>query len=139
MEETKILVFEDEWNTIKGSFELANIYAFDSKLKFTVKSRSQDESFESWREKYSIVFVDITLARNTQMDGFNIVKEISDRDLFDLDKVVVMTGNSKVNEKLQEMGIDVGRVKILYKPVAFNALADELKKILNIATTGTNP
>lgn len=29
MKEKKILVFEDEWNTIKGSFDLANIYAFD--------------------------------------------------------------------------------------------------------------
>lgn len=104
-----------------------------------MNTRSQNEVFESWREKYSIVFVDITLAKNTQKDGFNIVKEIFDKDLFDLDKVVVMTGNSKVNEKLQEMGIDVERIKILYKPVAFNALVDELKKILNTATTETIP
>ena len=137
--EKKILIFEDEWNTIKGSFDLANIYAFDGKLKFKVNARSQDEDFESWREKYSMVFVDITLAKNTQKDGFNIVKEIFDRDLFDLDKVIVMTGNSRVNEKLQEMGLDVGRIKILYKPVAFNAFADEINKDLNMAIIGTNP
>lgn len=130
MEETKILVFEDEWNTIKGSFELANIYAFDNKLKFTVKPRSQDEPFDSWREKYSIVFVDITLAKNTQWDGFNIVKEICDRDLFDLDKVVIMTGNSKISEKLKDLGINNDKITILYKPIAFNALADQIKKIL---------
>lgn len=130
MKETKILVFEDEWNTIKGSFELANIYAFDNKLKFTVKSRSQDEPFESWREKYSIVFVDITLAKNTQWDGFNIVKEISDGDLFDLNKVVILTGNSKISEKLKDLGINNDKITILYKPIAFNALADQIKKIL---------
>lgn len=50
-----------------------------------------------------------------------------------------MTGNSRVNEKLQEMGLDVGRIKILYKPVAFNALADEINKVLNMAIIGTNP
>ena len=104
--------------------------AFDNKLKFTVKPRSQDEPFESWRDKYSIVFVDITLAKNTQWDGFNIVKEICDRDLFDLDKVVIMTGNSKISEKLKDLGINNDKITILYKPIAFNALADQIKKIL---------
>ena len=53
------------------------------------------------------------------------------------DKVIVMTGNSKVNEKFRKMWIDVEKIKILYKPVAFNALAEELKKTLNIVTTRT--
>ena len=30
-------------------------------------------------------------------------------------------------------------IKILYKPVAFNALADEINKVLNMAIIGTNP
>lgn len=62
--------------------------------------------FTSWNGKYQAVFVDITLAKNTLWDGFNIVKEIEERQLIDLHKVVVMTGNSKVEEKLNEMGID---------------------------------
>ena len=132
MKDHKILIFEDEWNTIRGSFELANIFAFDNRLKFKVKPRSQDEPFESWREKYSIVFVDITLAKNTQWDGFNIIKEIYEKDLFDLDKVVIMTGNSKISEKLKDLGINDDKITILYKPIAFNALADQIKKILLI-------
>lgn len=131
MKEIKILVFEDEWNTIKGSFDLANIYAFDGCLKCIAKSRSQDIDFTSWNGEYKAVFVDITLAKNTQWDGFNIVKEIKERQLMDLHKVVVMTGNSKVEEKLNEMGIDTEVIKIMYKPIAFNALADQLRRILN--------
>lgn len=131
MKEIKILVFEDEWNTIKGSFDLANIYAFDGCLKCIAKSRSQDIDFTSWNGEYEAVFVDITLAKNTQWDGFNIVKEIKERQLMDLHKVVVMTGNSKVEEKLNEMGIDTDVIKIMYKPIAFNALADQLRRILN--------
>lgn len=132
MEKIKILIFEDEWNTIKGSFDLANIYAFNGCLKCIAKSRSQDIDFSSWNGEYQAVFVDITLAKNTQWDGFNIVKEIKERKLIDMKKVIVMTGNSKVEEKLKEMGIDTREIKIMYKPIAFNTLADELQRILNL-------
>lgn len=132
MNEKKILVFEDEWNTIKGSFELANIYAFENKLNFINKAKSQDISYHSWRELYDAIFVDITLAKNTKWDGFNIIKVIHDTDLFPLDKVVVLTGNSKVEEKLKEMGIDTNLVKILYKPINFEILAQEIKRVLTI-------
>lgn len=132
MNEKKILIFEDEWNTIKGSFELANIYAFENKLSFINKAKSQDISYNSWRELYYAVFVDITLAKNTKWDGFNIIKVIHDTDLFPLNKVVVLTGNSKVEEKLKEMGIDTNLVKILYKPINFEVLAQELNRVLTI-------
>lgn len=132
MNEKKILIFEDEWNTIKGSFELANIYAFESKLSFVNKTKSQDIAYNSWRELYDAVFVDITLAKNTKWDGFNIIKVIHDTDLFPLNKVVVLTGNSKVEEKLNEMGINTDLVKILYKPVNFEILAQELKRVLTL-------
>lgn len=132
MNEKKILIFEDEWSTIKGSFELANIYAFDSNLTFVNKTKSQDIAYNSWRELYDAVFVDITLAKNTQWDGFNIIKEIHDTNLFPLNKVVVLTGNSKVEEKLNEMGINTNLVKVLYKPINFEFLAKELKRVLTI-------
>lgn len=132
MNEKKILIFEDEWNTIKGSFELANIYAFESKLSFVNKTKSQDITYNSWRELYDAVFVDITLAKNTKWDGFNIIKVIHDFDLFPLNKVVVLTGNSKVEEKLNEMGINTDLVKILYKPVNFEILAQDLKRVLGL-------
>ena len=132
MNEKKILIFEDEWNTIKGSFELANIYAFESKLIFINKSKSQDITYNSWRELYDAVFVDITLAKNTKWDGFNIIKVIHDTNLFPLDKIVILTGNSKVKEKLNEMGINTDLVKILYKPINFEILAQELKRVITI-------
>lgn len=130
MNEKKILIFEDEWTTIRGSFELANIFAFEGQLRFIQKARSQDVVFTSWRDCYDAVFIDITLAKNTVWDGFNIIQQIKAQDIIDLNKVVILTGNSKVEEKLQEMGFDTNVVNVLYKPVAFNVLAELLKKIL---------
>lgn len=127
----KILIFEDQWDTIRGSFELANLYAFNNELVFRSVTKSQDVSFSNWSDLYSAVFVDITLAKKTERDGFNIVKEIKEKRLIDLDKVVVLTGNGKVVEKLIELGFKKDEVKVMYKPVAFDEVACVLKEILN--------
>lgn len=126
----KVLVFEDEWATIRGSFELANIYAFNEELSFIVKTKSQDIPFSSWEKEYGVVFVDITLAKNTKHDGFNIIKKILDEKLFSPSKIVILTGNGKIEEKLSEMGLDKKQFKILYKPIDFENIADVLKEIL---------
>lgn len=131
MNEQKILIFEDEWPTISGSFDLANIYAFDGMLKFEHYTKSQEVTFSSWREKYSAVFVDITLAKNTKLDGFNIIKRILDEDLFDKSRVVVLTGNSKVEERLKTLGVDTDGLRIEYKPVGFTSIASVLKSLLS--------
>ena len=132
MKEYKIQIFEDDWATIKGSFELANIFAFDNKLKFIVRAKSQDASFTSWREKFDAVFIDITLAKNTKLDGYNILKEIKEKDLFDLNRVAILTGNSKVIENLSEIGIEANSIKIIYKPIDFENLSKEIKILLGL-------
>lgn len=131
MKEQKILIFEDEWATISGSFDLANIYAFDGMLKFEHHSKSQEVVFSSLREKYSAVFVDITLAKNTKLDGFNIVKRIVEENLFDKSRMVVLTGNSKVKEKLKTLGVDTRGLRIEYKPVGFTTISSVLHSILS--------
>lgn len=132
MKEYKIQIFEDDWATIKGSFELANIFAFDNKLKFIVRAKSQDASFTSWREKFDAVFIDITLAKNTKLDGYNILKDIKEKDLFDLNRVAILTGNSKVIENLSEIGIEANSIKIIYKPIDFESLSKEIKILLGL-------
>ena len=131
MEKKKILIFEDEWVTIRGSFEMANIYAFEGSLEFEVKVKSQDASFDPWEDKYSAVFIDITLAKNTKLDGYNIFRKIKESKLIDLKRVVILTGNSKIIEKLKEMQIYDEQVTIIYKPLDFVVLSTCLMKILN--------
>lgn len=70
------------------------------------------------------------MAKNTILDGFNIITEIVERDLFPLDKIIVLSGNSKVKEKLIEMGIDTKAIKVLYKPIDFEMLAKVLERVL---------
>lgn len=130
MEKKKILIFEDEWDTIKGSFDMANIYAFERHLDFDVKAKSQDASFEKWEDKYGLVFIDITLAKSTKLDGYNILKKIKEESLIPLNKVVILTGNSEVVERLKDMGITENEVTIMYKPLSFDELSELLKELL---------
>ena len=130
MKEKKILIFEDEWATIRGSFDMANIYGFEGALKFKIVPKSQDITFDNeWENLYSCIFVDITLAKNTQMDGFNIIKVIQDYKLFDLNKVVILTGNAKIADKLKDMQINP-IPSIIYKPLDFIELTKILSNIL---------
>lgn len=131
MKKKKVLIFEDEWATISGSFELANIYAFNQELSFVIKTKSQDIHFKSWEDEYEAIFIDITLAKNTKYDGYNIIKKIIDEQLFSPDKMVVLTGNSKIEEKLSEMGLNKIPFKILYKPIDFENIADVLSELLH--------
>jgi hypothetical protein len=130
--EKKILIFEDDWNTIKGSFELANLYAFNNELTFVSKMKSQDIPFSDWRDEFLAVFVDITLAKNSKLDGYSIISEIKNKNLFDLGKVVVLTGNSNVEVKLKEKGIDVKKTRVIYKPVSFDVISEELRNIISV-------
>ena len=131
MNKKKILIIEDEWNTIKGSFELANIFAFNNELIFENKIKSQDVDYNSFKTSYCAIFIDITLAKNSKWDGFNIIKKISESNLYPLEKIVVLTGNSKVEEKLKDMDIDVNALKVLYKPINFEMIATELQRLVN--------
>ena len=108
----KILVIEDELATVRGSFELANLYAFDGNLQITFVVKSQDVNFQHMNE-YAVVFVDISLANNSQMDGFSIMKKIHDEQPDILNKTIILTGNNKIEEKLQEQDVDFQKIKIV--------------------------
>ena len=83
-----------------------------------------------FKTSYCAIFIDITLSKNSKWDGFNIIKKISESNLYPLEKIVVLTGNSKVEEKLKDMDIDVNALKVLYKPINFEMIAIELQRLL---------
>lgn len=131
MNKYNILIFEDEWPTIKGSFEMSNIADFNNNLIFKIKTKSQDYNLNNLsNDAIEAVFIDITLAKKSQMDGFSLIKEIIENKIIDMKKVFIMTGNGKVKEKLQEMGLDTEVINILKKPVSFIDISSVLKSII---------
>lgn len=129
MKKHKILIFEDEINSIRGAFDFANALYFNNELDFKFATKSQEVNFGQL-ESYSMIFIDITLANKTAMDGYGVLSKIIERGTVPIEHVRILTGNSKVQEGLSIRNLPVNEIKVLYKPVDFNDISNEILKAL---------
>lgn len=124
----RVLIIDDDKVSMKSAFDLANSIYLDNQFSFEYASRSQDVTYDALKSKYDIIGVDITLANKSEMNGYQIIKKISDTNLFPISKVFILTGNSQVEAELKRIGIN-NAIEIVHKPVTFDELAVVLQKI----------
>ena len=115
----KVLVIEDEFREVQVAFEYVNDLCLNSELEIINVTKSQDVDFTKISE-YDYVFLDITLAKKSQMDGYGILKKI-ERENIPIQKLVIMTGNGKISDVLKERGITNDYPKLI-KPLDFQEL-----------------
>lgn len=115
----KVLVIEDEFREVQVAFEYVNDLCLNSKLEIINVAKSQDVDFTKISE-YDYVFLDITLAKKSQMDGYGILKKI-ERENIPIQKLVIMTGNGKISDVLKERGITNDYPKLI-KPLDYQEL-----------------
>ena len=120
----KVLVIEDEFREVQIAFEYVNDLCLNSELEIINVAKSQDVDFTKISE-YDYVFLDITLAKKSQMDGYGILKKI-ERENIPIQKLVIMTGNGKISDVLKERGITNDYPKLI-KPLDYQ----ELKSIFS--------
>ena len=120
----KVLVIEDEFREVQVAFEYVNDLCLNSELEIINVAKSQDVDFTKISE-YDYVFLDITLAKKSQMDGYGILKKI-ERENIPIQKLVIMTGNGKISDVLKERGITNDYPKLI-KPLDYQ----ELKSIFS--------
>jgi DNA-binding response OmpR family regulator len=119
----KILIFENEYTYIENAFNYVNIKDFNGNLNITVLPRSQDLAPFRDIELYDHVFIDISLSKNSVLDGFGILKKIKDENL-NVKNITILTGNNNIEKRLSELGLD--KYNILTKPVTFSLLKKRL-------------
>lgn len=115
----KVLVIEDEFREVQVAFEYVNDLCLNSELEIINVVKSQDVDFTKISE-YDYVFLDITLAKKSQMDGYGILKKI-ERENIPIQKLVIMTGNGKISDVLKERGITNDYPKLI-KPLDYQEL-----------------
>lgn len=115
----KVLVIEDEFREVQVAFEYVNDLCLNSELEIINVVKSQDVDFTKISE-YNYVFLDITLAKKSQMDGYGILKKI-ERENIPIQKLVIMTGNGKISDVLKERGITNDYPKLI-KPLDYQEL-----------------
>ena len=115
----KVLVIEDEFREVQVAFEYVNDLCLNSELEIINVAKSQDVDFTKISE-YDYIFLDITLAKKRQMDGYGILKKI-ERENIPIQKLVIMTGNGKISDVLKERGITNDYPKLI-KPLDYQEL-----------------
>jgi hypothetical protein len=120
----KILVFENDYDAVKGSFELLNIIHYDGLLDVSIVSKYQDAGPLQDIIKYDFIFIDIDLAAGSHADGFEIIKNLIASN-YPLNKFSILTGHRNIVSRLNSQGINVN-IKVVYKPLTYKVLYESL-------------
>ena len=131
----KILVIEDMVETIRGAFELAAISEFNENMTFVFKRTSQEVDYERIND-YVLVFVDIELAKGSKEDGFAVLRRLLNSGLYPLERTLILTGNTVIEEKLLENNINP-KIEVVKKPINYEDIAKVLKRKIRQADDGS--
>lgn len=121
----KVLIIEDEYQEVRIAFEYVNEMYFSSELDYMVVAKSQEISFCEI-ENYDFIFVDIKLAKRTNLDGYGILREI-EKNYPNVKRLIVLTGNNKIKETMKERGIKK-EYQVITKPIDINDLREVFKE-----------
>lgn len=124
----EILILENERKLIENSFKAINLLYFGSQLNIHYAQTSQELGAIENIKKYKLIIVDIDLSINSKKDGITIIKDIAQQNTKDLEKVFVLTGSTKVKEKLKSLGFH--NIPVLNKPINITEVKDLMLKIL---------
>lgn len=125
----KIAVFENEYESVKIAFEVANEVNFDSNLKIDVFAKTQLCDLDKI-DQYSVIFIDIDLATTSNMDGYSLLNYWKDNSSV-LRRVIILTGNNKIKESLEAKNIDPKILELIIKPTNYAEVTEKIKKVLS--------
>jgi two-component SAPR family response regulator len=116
----KIIVFENEYNNVKGAFQVLNIVHFGGLAVIKNYVKYQDCSDVRELDASDFIFVDIDLAPTSTLDGFGIIKQLLANN-YPLKKMAVLTGHMDMRTRLLARGINQP-ISIVTKPVTYKEL-----------------
>lgn len=121
----KILIIENEYASVKPAFDSANTLRFNDKLNFENISKAQEIDYHHLND-YLVIFIDISLAKRSDLDGFGIIEKIKSTCLDVLSRIVIITGNNKINDLIDKHNLSKDNITVLMKPIGFQ----EVEKII---------
>ena len=129
----KILIVENELSSIKAPIlVLVSKYKQENEiLKYQSYVKSQDMDWEDI-ESYDALFIDLSLAAKSEMDGYSILKKIKSEYPELTKRTAIITGNGRVEESLIEKGVGKDECKVFTKPLKYM----ELKNFIDRSSQG---
>ena len=124
----KIAIFENEYESVKGAFEVANLLEFGGQLDIQAFVSSQNARFQEIG-MFDVIFIDIDLSSKSKLDGFGVIEEICEIDVNLINRIIILTGNNKIEEILSERNIPKDQLQIIIKPTDYEEISNSIKKI----------
>ncbi|MFX4267392.1 response regulator [Aliarcobacter butzleri] len=126
----KVLIFENQKYDIENTFKFINIVNFSNELNFEYLATSQELTNINELENYDVVIIDLDLSMKSEKDGYGILKDINNYDPNLLKKCFILTGSTKVNENLKNLGLEF--LQVITKPVEVEDLTKVIKSIISL-------
>ncbi len=119
----KILIIENEFQSIKAPIlVLAGKYRKENdEMVYEVCVKSQDVKWDELNT-YHAIFVDLSLAAKTEMDGYAILNRIKYEYPTQTKRTAIITGNGLVEDAMKEKGIGEDEFKVFTKPLKYMLL-----------------
>lgn len=124
----KIAVFENEYQSVSGAFNAANLLNFNNELEISVFPSSQSAKLKDIINS-DVIFIDIDLSTKSEMDGYSLINELKKIDQNINRKIAILTGNNKIIEALSLRKIDSVNLSIIIKPTDFVEITNIINKI----------
>lgn len=116
----RILIFENEIQAHKSTFDDVNFLDFDNQLEIDWSEKYKKLSSKEYHI-YDLIFIDIDLSIKSEKDGYAIISEL--KQVHNYHNIVVITAHD-VKDKLKSNGW--GDIKILEKPLFFEDLENSI-------------
>ena len=122
----KLLIVENEVKEVDTTFEAVNYLFFRGELEFKYIDASQKIKPFSSILDYDAIIIDIVLSPKSEKDGFGLIQDII-KDYPQLkDKIIILTGDSKIEEKLNEKNLPL--FPLIEKPIGIEQINKTLSK-----------
>jgi two-component SAPR family response regulator len=122
----KVAIFENEYESVRFSFETANLIHFDNKIEFSIFPSSQSANTSNL-EEYNVIFIDIDLSSKSLLDGYSLIEKLLGINSTLKNRIVILTGNNKINESLKSRGLN--NLKIIIKPTDYEEISSAISEI----------
>ena len=127
----KVLIFENEVYLIENTFKTINLLYYGNTLEIKYAQTSQEIYPIENVLDYDLIIVDIDLTSKSNKDGITIIQDINDFNSTILNMTFVLTGSSKVKDRLVSLGFN--SITVLNKPSNYKEIYSEMKKVLDRA------
>lgn len=123
----KVLIIENEYDSILPVFRAVEKIVLNQPLDMVHIDKSQDIPWSDLNS-FNAIFIDLSLATKSLMDGYGIIEKVKEQTPDALNKVAIITGNDMVQERLKERGLSECNVRIFEKPLRYKEIGDFIKE-----------